>query len=824
MRRWGKCLALHLGGVPPPIQSPVFDSNRETTQVRLRLACVPGLVNLRELKHRRSQSKAKPVEVRGGTTASQLQRAGRSDPRYVGMDSIESVGRGRRVLFRVAAMVLVPLMVFGAVEAGLRLAGYGYSTSFFKTIRINGEDFLVENDKFGWRFFPPEIARSPSPVRMRAHKTPGTCRIFLFGESAALGDPQPAFGAGRYLQALLHERYPDAKFEVVCAAMTAINSHAVLPIARECAKYEGDLWIIYMGNNEMIGPFGATSVFGSPSPALWQVRLSLALEKTGLGQFLLSLARQGTARNGPSWGGMRMWVENRLAPNDRHKEPVYQSFQRNLEDILRAGRASGVPMILSTVAVNLKDCAPFASLASGNLTTADRTEFDKLYSEATQAQQQGTLATAAQKFEQAAGLDPDWAELQFRWGQCLVGLTNATSALKHFELARDSDALPFRTDSRLNGIIVQSERRLAGPDLKFFDVASLFATNSPVGIPGEEAFYEHVHFNFEGNYRLALALAGCVVPLLPQRQTQHGSEEWATQETCDRDLGLTAWNRRDVYQDMIRRLRQAPFTGQADHAEIMKIWQARAEALQRQLNATNAEIARNVYHGAIGRWPDDFRLHWNYADFLEATRDRLGAVAEWKEVQALIPHYHVPYYEIGRLLALQGDAAEARTWLLRALALRPDLSEGWYELGRVQGGDGQFESALNSFERARQLVPNEPRYHAEMGKALVKLNRRNEAISQLQEAVRLGASSWEVHYLLGEQLAFADRIDEAGGEFEKALRLKPGYVMAHLNLGVTFVKQGHLQEARRQFEEVLRLDPTNQPAAEYLEKLQTSRR
>ena len=53
--------------------------------------------------------------------------------------------------------------------------------------------------------------------------------------------------------------------------MTAINSHAVLPIARECARHEGDLWIVYMGNNEMIGPFGAISVFGSQAPPLWYV-------------------------------------------------------------------------------------------------------------------------------------------------------------------------------------------------------------------------------------------------------------------------------------------------------------------------------------------------------------------------------------------------------------------------------------------------------------------------------------------------------------------------------------------------------------------------
>src|SRR5439155_8866500 len=127
-----------------------------------------------------------------------------------------------------------------------------------------------------------------------------------------LGDPEPAFGMGRYLQALLSERYPKTRFEVIPAAMTAINSHAVLPIARECARHEGDLWIVYMGNNEMIGPFGAISVFGSQAPPLWYVRLSLEVQRTRVGQLLVSLGRKLTGHageHGPSWCGMQVFLK-----------------------------------------------------------------------------------------------------------------------------------------------------------------------------------------------------------------------------------------------------------------------------------------------------------------------------------------------------------------------------------------------------------------------------------------------------------------------------------------------------------------------------------
>ena len=167
---------------------------------------------------------------------------------------------------------------------------------------------LVENEQFGLQFFPAAIARSPSPVVMAAKKTPGTIRLFVLGESAALGDPKAAFGFSRYLQVLLAERFPGAQFEVVNVAMTAINSHVVLPIARECARQDGDVWLIYAGNNEFIGPFGACTIFGPQALSTTWVRARLALGTTRLGQALEALssrfARQSVAPK--DWTGLRM--------------------------------------------------------------------------------------------------------------------------------------------------------------------------------------------------------------------------------------------------------------------------------------------------------------------------------------------------------------------------------------------------------------------------------------------------------------------------------------------------------------------------------------
>ena len=147
----------------------------------------------------------------------------------------------RRPIFRALAFVGVPLAMLALLELGLRLAGFGYPTGFLLGARPNGQKVFTQNNRFGWRFFGPRLSRTPRSFTMAQVKPPDTFRVFVFGESAAFGDPQPEYGLPRMLQAMLELRYPGVPFEVVNAAMTGINSHAVLPIARDCAKADADV-------------------------------------------------------------------------------------------------------------------------------------------------------------------------------------------------------------------------------------------------------------------------------------------------------------------------------------------------------------------------------------------------------------------------------------------------------------------------------------------------------------------------------------------------------------------------------------------------------
>lgn len=217
-----------------------------------------------------------------------------------------------------ATALLSPVLALVLVELLLRLGGFGYPTSFFLEAERGNQRILTENARFGWRFFPHQLARAPRPIVLPADKAPGTCRIFVLGESAAMGDPEPAYGFPRILEVLLKARFPDKKIEVVNAGMTAINSNVILPIARDCAGHRGDVWVIYTGNNEVMGPFGPGTIFGAQSPNLTLLHASLALKTTRIGQLLdEAVTRAGIGRPVPqAWAGMEMFLKEQIRRDD----------------------------------------------------------------------------------------------------------------------------------------------------------------------------------------------------------------------------------------------------------------------------------------------------------------------------------------------------------------------------------------------------------------------------------------------------------------------------------------------------------------------------
>ena len=91
---------------------------------------------------------------------------------------------------------------------------------------------------------------------------------------------------------MLRERFPAVKFEVVNTGSVAINSHVVLRIAQQLADQRPDLFIIYSGNNEVVGPYGPGTVLTSSGMSIPVIRSSIFLRSTRIGQLVTKMGTQ----------------------------------------------------------------------------------------------------------------------------------------------------------------------------------------------------------------------------------------------------------------------------------------------------------------------------------------------------------------------------------------------------------------------------------------------------------------------------------------------------------------------------------------------------
>lgn len=755
------------------------------------------------------------------------------------------LARGKLWCFRLLAALGIPLALAALLELALRVGGVGYPTGFLLPETHHGREVFVPNNRFAWRFFGRELARWPVPFALPRTKPTGTVRIFLFGESAAKGEPQSEFGLARLLQVMLSLKHPEARFEVVNTALTAINSHAILPIARDCTRADGDVWVIYMGNNEVVGPFGAGTVFGGQAPPLPLVRATLALQATRAGQALAAATDwfQPAPRDDAVWGGMTLFLDQQVRADDPRMSGVYHHFARNLDDIIRTGTRHGAGIVLSTVAVNLRDCPPFASAHRDGLSEAEKAEWQRLYDLGSAAQDHQQAAEAAEHFRAASRIDDRFAELRFRRGQCALTLGETTAAQTEFQAARDLDTLRFRCDTRLNELIRQAATNSSGAAVRLVDAERIFAEHSPAGLPGEELFFEHVHLNFDGNWLLARVIAEEVEKELEARRPNFRASgtNWPSVAACARQLGRTEWHQVAAWNSIIATLNDPPFTGQMEHARQLHRYEAELGKLAPAMQPAGIHAAVRACAEASEGLPDDPVLQKQLAILKRAAGDLAGAEAAARRELELLPNDAEGWSLLGSVLARENQLTEAATAFRRGFQLGPQGVKSSLELASALTSLGRTDEAIAEYQRILRLKPRCVPAWLQLGQVMEKLGRKAEAdahyrnaltnrsqrlpelielagffqgrgalaeVAEIyQDAVRLNPHDAVLRLGLARSLASQGRFELAEPHTAEAVRLAPEFVEARLLHGIVLWRRGAAAAAFQEFQEALRLRP-----------------
>jgi tetratricopeptide (TPR) repeat protein len=539
-------------------------------------------------------------------------------------------------LFRAVLVAVFPTLLLLGLEAGLRLAGFGRPKGFL--IPDDQPGFYRTNPDYVSLYMPGSFELRPLNYRVAARKPPNTVRIVVLGESAAEGIPAPAFGFVPQLRAQLRARYPGRRIEILNTGVVAINSHAVYQIARDLAKFSPDLFIVYLGNNEVVGPYGPGSVYLSQSPPLWLIRLSALVRSTRTGQLIRALLDRLNRRGPPppEWGGMSMFAKQAVAGDDPRLETVYRNFAANLTGIVNVANGCGAKTLLCTVASNLKDCAPLLSLHRPGMTEADLAAWQRAFTRGRIKWRLDEPGAARADLQEALRLDPHYADTFFMLGSIEMEAGNVAVARKYFLEAAHWDALRFRPDPRINEIIRDVAARERGVHL--VDAAVSFGSDPASTAPpaGRELLYEHVHLNWEGNFHLARMLAeGTVVTLFGDTSSRN---RWLDSAACAAALAYTPHEEFFVLQKLAGIVQNPPFTNQLTYVEdAARLARDLTQARMRRATPDALRQANTAVQTAIACDPENPALAKIEAEIGDDLGDEAGALAASRRNQQLQP-------------------------------------------------------------------------------------------------------------------------------------------------------------------------------------------
>jgi tetratricopeptide (TPR) repeat protein len=687
---------------------------------------------------------------------------------------------GRRIwLFRLAAAVVAPLLFLGLLELGLRAVGYGYNPRVTVKCQIDGKPYLGDNVKFAWRFFPPILAREFEPFAFAAQKPAHTCRIFVLGSSAAQGIPNNAFCFGRFLKVMLEERFPGIHFEVITTGMAAINSHVVLEIAKECARYDPDLFVVYMGNNEVVGPYGPGTVLTPALSNLHLIRFGIALRATKIGQLVSGVfGSHGLGQGGPRyWRGMEMFLGQQVRADDPRMVLTYDHFRRNLEDICRAGAGAGAETVLCTVGTNLRDSPPFASLHRPDLTPEQQKTWEAIYQQGVEAQLQSKNAEAIAFYLQAGEIDDSYAELQFRLGRCYQLAGDDQNARDRYVRARDLDTLRFRADSRINEVIREVARQTELPRVHLASVAEVLDAHSPHHLSGEEFFLEHVHLTFEGNYTVAKTVLEQIEPILAGRLGDKAASRGAapTPEQCAQRLAYNDWSRHETLGLIAHSfLAKAPFTNQLDHKEQLDRLNQQLKVMEKALTPPTLKGIGEQYAATIAKVPEDWRLHWDYGKLLaEDLKQYDAAAAQYRLVQQALPHSYMGHDALAAIFRSKNDFEGAIAEYRKELAIKPTAGSAYYYLGWCYRKQGRTDSAADCCRKAIRFEPDCIPAYVDLADLLRSAGQLPEAAQVCRQGLAVVPNSVWLHRNLAALLDQMGKRQEAADEIRIALQLDP---------------------------------------------------
>jgi lysophospholipase L1-like esterase len=573
----------------------------------------------------------------------------------------------------IALTMSVPVALLLVLEVALRLFGWGGYPPFIREageVRPGERLLLVEPAATKPYFFAnPTRPGYAEETNFVMPKPAGTVRIFLIGESAAKGYPQPRnLAMSAFLRAMLEDAWPGRTVEVINMGTTAVASFPLVAMAREVVQHQPDLVILYVGNNEFFGAYGTASINAVGTMPTWALPVMRAVRGLAVVQALDALVHRGADEDRTLME--QMVGQSVIAADSPLRAAAARNLQAHVGAMIDVAQDAGVPVLVCTTASNEAGLAPL-----------------------------GEGEAAAARFAQA---------------QRLAASGDRASAREAFLDARDLDTMPWRPIRATEDAIRSAAAERGAP---LCDIAAAFRDMSAEGAAGWDLLDDHVHLSVRGQAEAARAMVRSMATLPPPLAVDaSAADSLAPWQDYAARLGTNPYDDYRV-NHTLRVLFGVPFMRRTNPGAFVRFddacrafesrmspqilaaareWQSgrvHAGAL-RPLTGMVARIlirenrvaeAAFLYEIAVRQVPDYNSWHLEYTYFVLACRERLkGGLDERDRALAadaiaegrfLLSHGFsesgMAERYVGRLLQLRGEWTEAIPFLEAA---RPRMS------------------------------------------------------------------------------------------------------------------------------------------------------
>jgi len=620
--------------------------------------------------------------------------------------------RRRTWIGRLAALGLC-FAILLAAEGILSLVGYGGPTTYFITQRQpSGQTVYVPNGAAFMRTFATgEVfdRTGALPILRRSAfvlpKPDDTCRIFVLGESAVFGFPHWTNGAfPQFLEVILDRTASGKRIEVINCGVTAISSFSIVDIAREVVRYEPDLIIVYAGHNEFYGAYGAASMI-SLGTTPRAIKTLMWLRKRRLYMAMADLAKAiAGGRRAPEAHAATNLIDVMARDKAiRHGGALYErtksSFRTNLRAIVDMARERDVPVILSTVAFNVRDCAPMGSVHAEGLSAEQVEKWNRHFDAGKALAEKKEWAAAADEFEAAKEVDPEHAETRYRLARALESAGRIDHARTEYYDACTLDAVRFRADGEFNKIVKDLVASARDDGVTLADAAAAVQEASRDGIPGCDLLHEHVHPNLRGNYVIAEALARAFAQ--SPFSSKAGQWDWDKHGSFEECLAATQFDATDEWLSLSTLeglYLSSVFENDPNTATRLREIRARMKKLRKAMDEVQTTAIGEL--AGSGRSLDYYDvMHTSMAVGYARSGEYERAITEAQKViqsgvWCLAPESRaLAYRNLGMILLNAGRLKDAETTLAVSLQHNPEDGETFVLLSCAFAEEGNARAA-----------------------------------------------------------------------------------------------------------------------------------